>query len=271
MREGVPRRVPKSWRESSNYKKLWPDCLQVPFLDSLACPLPFWLKLLLAAVVWVALMDGEMVPAPGAGDCPDDGGLYSLKDGWWYCDLCWRHAWGTHFECEKHLRRVAEHLDQQEKRRQRDLARVRQQLTIPGLPQHPQQPPPAHGSGSASAATSAAAPAAAAGSAAASAAVPGAGSGSAAASAKRPPPTPPGDGPVGPSSAPPPGPPIAISASSIPTSRLEQWLTQIEDRLHDRLVSLHADIQTCHCMLANVQATLESWRWDTSSTEKGTF
>jgi hypothetical protein len=34
------------------------------------------------------------VPARGAGKMPTDGGDYSLRDGWWHCDMCGKWAWG---------------------------------------------------------------------------------------------------------------------------------------------------------------------------------
>ncbi len=50
-------------------------------------------------------------PARGAGKMPRDGGQYSLKDGYWHCDMCQKWAWGSHMEGEKHLRYLADHLE----------------------------------------------------------------------------------------------------------------------------------------------------------------
>ena len=57
-------------------------------------------------------------PARGAGKRPTDGAPYVVKEGYWYCELCWLYAWGDHVTSAKHLRRLAEYFDEQEDWRQ---------------------------------------------------------------------------------------------------------------------------------------------------------
>ena len=50
-------------------------------------------------------------PARGAGKMPTDGGEYSLRDGWWHCDMCEKWAWGSHVYSDRHLGYLADHLE----------------------------------------------------------------------------------------------------------------------------------------------------------------
>ena len=59
-----------------------------------------------------------MEPVRGAGKRPTDGAPYVVKEGYWYCELCWLYAWGDHVTSAKHLRRLADYFDEQEDLRQ---------------------------------------------------------------------------------------------------------------------------------------------------------
>ena len=202
-----------------------------------------------------------MEPVRGAGKRPIDGAPYIVKEGYWYCDLCWCYAWGDHMTSAKHLRRLADytlmsrrtcgrcipllgkrlcqHLSKGlHRHRRRALAlMLALQVALPhpqqrrlldqALPQHPAEPwmpapPPPPRWPSAQFQ----------GSATISAAKPAAGSGSA------------GSPQI-------PGPAIGIAVSA--TGGLEARLTEMEGRLQEHIGSLHAAVQECHSMIATVQ------------------
>ena len=208
--------------------------------------------------------------ARGAGKRPTDGAPYVVKEGYWYCDLCWLYAWGDHMTSSKHLNRLADYLDEQEDLRQMHTIVGQAALPAPfkGPPPTPPESISSHGGSSSGAA--------------ASAAMPTVGPGTAAASAKMPPPTRPDVGPAEPwMPAPPPprlpsahgsatvsaampaagsgstgspqipGPAIGIAVSA--TGGLEARLTEMEGRLQEHIGSLHAAVQECHSMIATVQ------------------
>ena len=211
-----------------------------------------------------------MEPVRGAGKRPTDGAPYIVKEGYWYCDLCWCYAWGDHMTSAKHLRRLADYFDEQEDLRQ--MHTIVGQAALPAPFKGPPPTPPESMSSSSSGA-------------AASAATPTVGPSTAAASAKMPPPTSPYVGPAEPwmpcMAAPPPprlqiaqgsatisaaqpaagsgsagspqipGPAIGIAASV--TGGLEARLTEMEGRLQEHIGSLHAAVQECHSMIATVQ------------------
>ena len=205
-------------------------------------------------------------PARGAGKRPTDGAPYVLKEGYWYCELCWLYAWGDHMTSTKQLRRLAEHFDEQEDWRQ--MQTIVGQAALPAPFKGPPPTPPESISSHAGSASGAAA----------SAATPTVGPSTAAASAKMPPPAEPwmpappppprwpsaqfqgsatisaakpaaGSGSAGSPQIP--GPAIGIAVSA--TGGLEARLTEMEGRLQEHIGSLHAAVQECHSMIATVQ------------------
>ena len=214
-----------------------------------------------------------MEPVRGSDKRPTDGAPYSVKEGYWYCDLCWLYAWGDHMTSAKHLRRLADYFDEQEDLRQ--MHTIVGQAALPAPFKGPPPTPPESISSHAGSASGAAA----------SAATPTVGPSTAAASAKMPPPPSPYVGPAEPwmpcMAAPPPprlpiaqgsatisaaqpaagsgsagspqipGPAIGIAASV--TGGLEARLTEMEGRLQEHIGSLHAAVQECHSMIATVQ------------------